>query len=128
MRIQTLRRIGAVVLCVAVLAAIGLGIITWWIQTELTRCCVMAQAAHPHARDNVASLLDYVQSPDHSLRDRDRAVWALAQCRDGRALPILESLKTGRPCDHEHDLCQYELDKAIRQCSGRAAKPPTQTP
>lgn len=120
MRIRNLRRmiVVALVACV-VLAAAGWGYFHWRIQSELVRCCVMAQAAHPNPADNVAALTAFVQSPAQTLPDRNNAVWALGQCRDGRALEVLRRHYTGQPCNHDCDLCQRELDKAIRLCSGQ---------
>jgi hypothetical protein len=42
-------------------------------------------------------------------------IWALGQIGDNRALPTLKRLHTGNKCDHDVDLCQYELEKAIDQ-------------
>lgn len=70
--------------------------------------------------DRVLALMAYVESPKHTLRERNRAVWALGQLGDARALPVLEPKFTGRDCDHERDLCQHELRKAIRLCRGAA--------
>ncbi len=59
-----------------------------------------------------------VNSGATPLRDRNRAIWAIGQLGDRRALPPLEGLVTGAPCDHAAAVCQYELKKAIRQCRG----------
>jgi hypothetical protein len=68
--------------------------------------------------DRVLRLIAYVESPTHTLRERNRAVWALGQLGDARALPVLEKHFTGRDCDHDRGLCQDELRKAIRLCRG----------
>ena len=68
--------------------------------------------------DQVSALIAYVDAPAHSLRERDRAVWALGQLGDARALPVLEKYATGEPCDHDHALCQRELTKATELCRG----------
>jgi hypothetical protein len=53
---------------------------------------------------------------------KNEAVWTLGQLADSRALPALESLRTGipcsRPCRKDDHICQYELEKAIRGCRG----------
>ena len=120
MRIKTLcSRTAILILSVSlVLCASALGVLRHQIQSGLDRWCLTAQAAHPHPGDDVAALLDYVQSDAHSLRERDHAVWALGQARDRRALPVLEGYRTGKSCDHDRDLCQYELGKAIALCQG----------
>lgn len=70
--------------------------------------------------DRVLALMAYVESPKHTLRERNRAVWALGQLGDARALAVLETNFTGKDCDHARALCQYELTKAIRLCRGAA--------
>jgi len=54
------------------------------------------------------------------LKDRNRAIWAVGQLGDVRALVPLGSLLTGKPCDHSSAVCQHEVRKALRLCSGRA--------
>jgi hypothetical protein len=70
------------------------------------------------ARDDVEALIAVVDNPAQTPQDRTRAVWALGQIGDHRALPVLEKYHTGEPCDHERAICQYELDKAIRKIRG----------
>jgi hypothetical protein len=55
-----------------------------------------------------------------SVYDRTQAVWALGQLRDKRALPILYKYYTGGPCDHQRQICQKELRKAIRWTEGNS--------
>jgi HEAT repeat protein len=68
--------------------------------------------------DRVLALMAYIESPKHTLKERNRAVWALGQLGDARAVPALQRYVTGEKCDHAHRLCQHELRKAIRLCSG----------
>jgi hypothetical protein len=77
-----------------------------------------AAAVDEYGGDRVDALMAVVDSPKHSLRERNRAVWALGQLGDARALPTLERYHTGAPCDHARFICQHELDKAIRACHG----------
>jgi len=98
--------------------ASSFGILRHVIQSGLDEWGATARAAHPHPGDNVAALLDYVQSGSHTLRERNLAVWALGQARDSRALPVLESYYTGGECDHATRLCQSELEKAVKLCRG----------
>lgn len=120
-------KIGAIVgigsLGCLLLIVCGLGIGRWQIQSALETWCETAQAAHPHPGDSVAALMDYVQVDSHPLSQRNLAVWALGQARDVRALPVLEGYHTGRPCDHQNDLCQRELAKAIELCRIDAPNP-----
>jgi hypothetical protein len=76
---------------------------------------VSEAAVAEYGGDRVDALMALADSTDHSMRERNRAVWALGQIGDQRALPVLERHFTGQPCDHERFLCQYELKKAIRQ-------------
>ena len=120
MRCKTVCRITVVVLLACLVVCVSaLGVLRWRIQSGLDDWCAVAQAAHAHPGDDVAALLDYVQSERHTLRNRNHAVWALGQARDARALPVLERLYTGTPCDHERYLCQGELAKAIKLCKGQ---------
>jgi len=75
-----------------------------------------AAATRAHSGDEVTALMAYVRSDAHSLRDRNRAVWALGRLADPRALPLLEHYYDGGPCDHTRRLCQHELRKAIDRC------------
>jgi HEAT repeat protein len=75
-------------------------------------------ALREHNGDAVAALIAYVDTPTHGVRERNRAVWALGQLGDPRALPILEKHFTEGPCEHQHELCRHELAKAIQLCRG----------
>jgi hypothetical protein len=79
---------------------------------------ISAEATQQYPGDRVEALIAYVKSEDHSLRKRNLAVWALGQIGDKRALPVLNQFYTGGPCDHDHYLCQGELQKAIKLCQG----------
>jgi HEAT repeat protein len=79
---------------------------------------ISAEALREQPGDRVLALLAYVECERHSLRDRNRAVWALGQLGDSRALPLLEKNYTGKPCEHSRFLCQRELKKAIEHCRG----------
>jgi hypothetical protein len=69
--------------------------------------------------DEVEALISFVQSENHALAERSRAVHALGQIGSERALPILTRYYTGRECEHSKFLCQKELRKAIDRCSGK---------
>jgi hypothetical protein len=108
-----------VLICGATLGAIVLSI-----RQSVQENCELAQQAHPHPRDDVAALVDFMNSPEHSLHDRNhKAIWTLGRLRDPKVLPALESIYTGESCDHENQLCQYELEKAIRLCGGTPIPP-----
>ena len=79
---------------------------------------ISAEATQQCPGDRIEALISYVKNENHSLRQRNRAVWALGQIGDERALPVLEKSYTGGPCDHDNCLCQRELEKAIKLCKG----------
>ena len=95
--------------------------ISWQIGSDVH--AISNVAIREHGGDRVSALMTYVNSPSHSLRDRNRAAWALGHLGDARALPLLDRHYTGEPCDHGRRLCQRELEKAIRQCRGEMNLP-----
>ena len=70
--------------------------------------------------DPAEALISEAMSEDIPLKDRNRAIWAVGQLGDVRALAPLGSLLTGKPCEHASGVCQHEVRKALRLCSGRA--------
>jgi hypothetical protein len=90
--------------------------VCWSIRSSVRE--ISATATKEYPGDRIEALITYVKSENHSLRQRNRAVWALGQIGDKRALPVLEKSYTGEPCDHENCLCQGELQKAIKACKG----------
>jgi len=109
------------------LCGVALGAILLNIHQSVQANCRVAQQAHPHPGDDVAALIDFMNSTSHSLRDRNhRAIWTLGRLRDPKALPALESVYTGEKCEHNKTLCQYELEKAIKLCGG-TPNPPGKT-
>jgi len=108
--------LGGVVLAVAAFIALGR-----WIQVEARQMGTAAMEQFPG--DRVEALMALVQSERHTLAERNRAVWALGQLRDARALRVLEKYYTGEPCDHARFLCQHELKKAIALVKGEGFDP-----
>ena len=70
--------------------------------------------------DRVEALIALVDCQTCDLHGRTTAVWALGQLKDKRALPILYKYRTGKPCDHLNQICQYEISKAIRWTEGNS--------
>lgn len=66
----------------------------------------------------VDALVAVVRDESQPLEARNRAVWALGQLGDPRALPALEALHDGVPCDHDERLCQRRLARVIDACRG----------
>ena len=76
------------------------------------------EASQNFHADKIESLLMLIDSENYSLKEKNNAVWALGVLKDERALPKLEVLYTGKECDHEKALCQYEIKKAILKIKG----------
>lgn len=105
-------------LIVALVCAVGILVLTFSIELSVKRICEKATQAHPG--DRIDALMMYVKSEDHGYdaqryRANNHAIWALGQLGDRRALLFLRNLVTGRPCDHETNLCQGEILKAIEK-------------
>ena len=70
--------------------------------------------------DRIEALIALVDCDNCSLEDRNHAIWALGQLKDKRALPILYKYRTGKPCNHSQQICQYEISKSIRWTEGNS--------
>jgi hypothetical protein len=103
-------------LCFLAVLLVAFVMVCWSIRSSVID--MSAEAVSQYPGDRIEALMAYVDSEDHSLRQRNRAVWALGQIGDKRALPVLEKYYTGGPCDHVNSLCQEELGKAIKACNG----------
>jgi hypothetical protein len=65
------------------------------------------------------SLMEMINDPDVSFRDRNRAVWALGQMAEESSLSFLESLQKREGLvggELNKGLSRYEVDKAIKWC------------
>lgn len=91
-------------------------VVCFSIRSSVKQMCAEATKEYPGNR--VEALTAYVISESHSLKKRNRAVWALGQIGDKSALAVLESFYTSGNCEHEKHLCQHELKKAIYGCKG----------
>jgi hypothetical protein len=105
--------VGLVLLVGGILAVFGL---KWIIDAEVNR---LANHAVEHfQKDRIESLIALVMSDEFDIGQKDNAIWALGILEDKRALPLLDSLYTGEPCDHANEICQYEVKKAILKIKG----------
>jgi hypothetical protein len=110
---------GALALCAAailVLAVAGLVTLERIIDREVA--ATADRARDRFSGDRTAALVRLVDCEQCTLKERNRAVWALGQIGHESALPVLRKHHTGGECDHTSRLCQYELDKAIRKIDG----------
>jgi hypothetical protein len=74
--------------------------------------------------DRVEALIAEVDCETCALHNRNQAVWALGQLRDKRALPVLHKYFTGGPCNHNREICQDELRKALQWTEGNSLMAP----
>ncbi|MCX5753089.1 MAG: hypothetical protein NTW97_05515 [Candidatus Krumholzibacteria bacterium] len=79
---------------------------------------ISTKALREHPGDKVAALMVLVESEQYDYCDRNRAIWALGQLGDARALALLQKHYTGKDSDEKNELSQYELKKAIALCKG----------
>ncbi len=114
-RVRILLLAGSV--CLGLLGATYAGMYGW-IQWDAHAKAGRIWQGYPQAEDEVAALILAMHSCDLPMEQRNQAVWVLGRLADERALGALEQAYTGETCDHEHGLCQYELEKAIRRCGG----------
>jgi HEAT repeat protein len=67
-------------------------------------------------------LIALIESENASYREKNRAIWALGQIGDRRALPLLQRLDTDeiqeKPYNPDQYIVQYSVEKAIRQING----------
>ena len=110
--------LGGVFAACFVLGSVALLVLLSLTDQSVQEYSAAAQRAHPHLGDDVSALMEFAESREHTSEQRTRAVWALGRLGDPKALPVLEALRTGEPCDHSKAVCQYELEKAIENCGG----------
>jgi hypothetical protein len=90
-----------------------------WIGFDVKSQCQQAQ--REYGGDCTEALIHLVQDDTRGFRVRNEAIWALGQLGDGRALPVLQSLYTGKIPPREPldaGISQYELRKAVALTSG----------
>ena len=110
------RKVLLVIGIAAACAGIAIGAVKWDINRDVKIYIRIAQQAHPVESDDVASLIAYVNSSEHTLKEKNHVVWALGQIGDTRAAAALRPYYTGEKCNHADELCQKELRKALDQC------------
>jgi len=109
-------RWGAVAVLLLVLLAAGASwaMIEWGIHSAQK-----SAAAQFPGRDSTQALIDLVNCENCAMEQRNRAVWTLGQMREERALPVLHKYFYDGPCQHEKNICQHELRKAIKRIEDR---------
>ncbi len=95
-------------------AAVSIVLLSLSIELGFRSICETTTQKHPG--DRTHALLACVESSEDSWRAKNQALWALGHLGDRSALPPLRKHLTGKPCDHENDLCcQGELREAIQK-------------
>lgn len=88
------------------------------ISIEVRDAC--SEAQREYAEDCVAALSQYAKSADYSYKQRNRAIWALGEIGDNRAIPVLKSLARNELQTERYntslELCEYGVTKSIRLC------------
>lgn len=105
---RTLAWIAAAVAAIFALGAGLEGFIVYQARSE------SASAISRFGLNQVDALIAQLECASCTMKERNRAVWALGQLGDQRAFAPLKAHLTGKPCDHSKYLCQHELTKAIR--------------
>ena len=105
-----------VALALVVFVGVSYVVLCLYIGSHVKSVCSEAMREYPG--DSVEAVIAYVESESHSLKERNKAVWALGYLGDKRAVPVLKKHQTGSPCEHEKYLCQHELGKAVKLCEG----------
>ncbi len=87
------------------------------IQKNVKDICKKAKAEYEESCG--PSLGKTIESDNHSFKEKNRAVWALGQMADEKALPFLLYLESKLPseeCNPDENICKYEVQKAIKWC------------
>ncbi|MFP4083153.1 MAG: hypothetical protein ACLFVG_10440 [Candidatus Aminicenantes bacterium] len=83
---------------------------------------ICSRAREEFNGDCVEALMVLIESDAFSFREKNKAIYALGQMGDKRALPLLEKLNTGevqkKPYDPSKYIVQYSVKKAIKQIKG----------
>ena len=103
---------------VLLVCVVGLILLSFWIELGVKKVCRVAAQKYPG--DKVEALMMSVETKEYGYKAyrysvNNRAFWALGQLGDKRALPFLRKFVTSEPCDHETNLCQGEITKAINK-------------
>ena len=76
-------------------------------------------ASNKFENDNVEALISLIESDEFSFKQKNKAIWALGQIGDRKALPLLRKLDTDeiqkKPLNSNKYIVQYSVEKAIRQ-------------
>ena len=105
---------------IIVVMAIGIGGFCLSLRSIHSRVETTVRSAQSrYAGDAVEALITLIEFDSATFREKNRAIWALGQIGDNRALPVLEQLDTGeiqeKPYDPSAYIVLYSVRKAIKQ-------------
>ena len=107
-------------LCLLLTIILSYGIGCRMIYSNVEKFAHEAQAAY--GGDPIPALITMAGDESAGYEERNRAVWALGQIGDKRALTVLHSLHTHEiqhpPYDATSYIVQHSVEKAIRQING----------
>ncbi len=92
-----------------------------WIWTDANKYA--EKASLQFKTDKTEALLILLDSEEYTLKEKNKAIWALGVLKEKKALLKLELLYTGEECQHDSAICQYELRKAIHKIEGSLRGP-----
>jgi hypothetical protein len=111
------RRLLVVVTALLLLTAVLFGVSLLQIYQGVSEICTFATDRYPG--DHIEALIALTADEDAPFADRNRAIWALGQIGDERALSLLKRLDTPeiqeKPYDSNSFIVQYSVEKAIDQ-------------
>jgi len=91
-----------------------------WICSDVR--AITKKAQQQFEGDHIETLVAALESDKLSIKEKNRVIWAMGEIGDKRALPVLQKIYTGepcqKPCDSSQHICQYGIKKAIRGCKG----------
>ncbi len=97
------------------------GVLCWLIFGEVKSTTSLAQDRF--GGTPVEATIALLNSEATSFELKNKAVYALGQIGDAQALPALQAQVTGvpcpKPCTKNGYICQYDLEKAIKECQGQ---------
>ncbi len=115
--IRSWMAVAGVVVCLA-----GVGSFLYFLEVrESTVREIGESAQRAFGGERVDALIATASSVEVALEKRNRAVWALGEIRDPRALAVLQQLEVQEECNHTKLVCQREVRKAIAKIQGESS-------
>lgn len=85
-------------------------IVTYYVESQVQETCKMAMSVYPG--DKIQALINVSKNQNSCTKDKSRALWALGQLGDKKALPyLIENYGS----IEETDICIYEAQFAIEK-------------